>query len=92
MFAEAVLIPILNLQVTVTGIPKCFERDNKQLAMNNDGYKGPIGQFLLGAVCTKYFPRYVTKNGKQVKTENSTLLKSELTMKISRFSAGILND
>ena len=48
--------------------------------------------FYLGAVCTKYFPRYVIKNGKQVKTENCTLLKSELTMKISRFSADNLSD
>ena len=64
IFVEAVLIPILDLQVSVTGIRKYFERDNKHWAMNNDGCKGPIGQLLLGAYCTKYFPSKHVKKTK----------------------------
>ena len=66
MFVEVILIPTLDLKVSVTSKPKCFKRYKQQWAMNDDGNRGPVGWLLLDADCTQYFPSNFTSIGKQV--------------------------
>ena len=46
-----------------------FENYDGNWEMNDDGCKRPIGQLLLGANCTKYFPSIVNRNSKQLKNK-----------------------
>ena len=50
------------------------------LTDQDDGCKGPVGQLLLGADCTKLFPfNVINRKGNLIMTANCTLLKSDLT-------------
>ena len=48
MFDKAILIPTLDLKVTVTVITDCYNRYNGYWAMNDDRGRGPVGQLLMG--------------------------------------------
>ena len=88
ILAIGLYIPILYLKITVTGIPKYFERYWQQWAMYDDGCKVSIGQLLLGTDCTNYFSSNLTNNGKQVKQKIVHYWIQNLQKKIIRYGAG----
>ena len=78
MYIEVILIPNLYLKVPEAGVPECFNRYNSQWAQNDDGLRGPVGQLLLGADCTQYFPYNLTHpNGKPIMMIKMSILVSE---------------
>ena len=91
--AEAILIPNMDLKVTLTGKPKCWDKYNELWAYQDDGNNGPIGQLLLGADCTRLFPiPVISESGSPVMTENCILQKSKLTGRYIIFGTGKQED